>query len=131
MFVSKEKETVLDSHKKKAQLTTEMLNSMDGVQCHEVRGAVYAFPRITLPKKAIEEAKVTSQALSKNARVSVDTPKGVKISFLLSNFELHVNITSARGTSTINVKNYQTFSEMFKIMNGDLRTAAKIKSTKL
>lgn len=131
MFVSKEKETVLDSHKKKAQLTTEMLNSMDGVQCNEVRGAVYAFPRITLPKKAIEEAKVTSQALSKNARVSVDTPKGVKISFLLSNFELHVNITSARGTSTINVKNYQAFSEMFKIMNGDLRTAAKIKSTKL
>lgn len=110
MFVSKEKETVLDSHKKKAQLTTEMLNSMDGVQCHEVRGAVYAFPRITLPKKAIEEAKVTSQALSKNARVSVDTPKGVKISFLLSNFELHVNITSARGTSTINVKNYQAFN---------------------
>lgn len=104
MFVSKEKETVLDSHKKKAQLTTEMLNSMDGVQCKEVRGAVYAFPRIRLPKKAIEEAKVTSQALSKNARVSVDTPKGVKISFLLSNFELHVNITSARGTSTINVK---------------------------
>lgn len=104
MFVSKEKETVLDSHKKKAQLTTEMLNSMDGVQCKEVRGAVYAFPRITLPKKAIEEAKVTSQALSKNARVSVDTPMGVKISFLLSNFELHVNITSARGTSTINVK---------------------------
>lgn len=104
MFVSKEKETVLDSHKKKAQLTTIMLNSMDGVQCNEVRGAVYAFPRITLPKKAIEEAKVTSQALSKNACVSVDTPKGVKISFLLSNFELHVNITSARGTSTINVK---------------------------
>lgn len=53
----KEKETVLDSHKKKAQLTTEMLNSMDGVKCNEVRGAVYAFPRITLPKKAIEEAK--------------------------------------------------------------------------
>ena len=88
MFVSKEKETVLDSHKKKAQLTTEMLNSMDGVQCNEVRGAVYAFPRITLPKRAIEEAKVTSQALSKNARVSVDTPKGVKFFFPLEQLRI-------------------------------------------
>ncbi|XP_022791360.1 alanine aminotransferase 2-like isoform X3 [Stylophora pistillata] len=54
---SKEKETVLKSHKKKAKLATEVLNSMEGVKCNEVRGAVYAFPRITLPKKAIEEAK--------------------------------------------------------------------------
>ena len=39
-------------------LTTEVLNSMEGVKCNEVQGAMYAFPRITLPQRAIEEAKV-------------------------------------------------------------------------
>ena len=31
---------------------------MEGVKCNEVQGAMYAFPRITLPQRAIEEAKV-------------------------------------------------------------------------
>ena len=39
-------------------LTTEVLNSMEGVECNEVQGAMYAFPRITIPQRAIEEAKV-------------------------------------------------------------------------
>lgn len=31
---------------------------MEGVKCNEVQGAVYAFPMITIPQRAIEEAKV-------------------------------------------------------------------------
>ena len=42
-----------------AKMTTEVLNSMENVKCNEVAGAMYAFPRITLPKKAIEAAKVS------------------------------------------------------------------------
>ena len=38
-------------------MTTEVLNSMENVKCNEVAGAMYAFPKITLPKKAI--AKVS------------------------------------------------------------------------
>ena len=41
-------------------MTTEVLNSMENVKCNEVAGAMYAFPRITLPKQAIEAAKVSS-----------------------------------------------------------------------
>jgi len=55
---SKERRTIQDSYKKRAKLTTEVLNSMEGVKCNEVQGAMYAFPRITLPQRAIEEAKV-------------------------------------------------------------------------
>ena len=40
-------------------MTTEVFNSMGNVKCNEVAGAMYAFPRITLPKKAIEAAKVS------------------------------------------------------------------------
>ena len=40
-------------------MTTEVLNSMENVECNEVAGAMYAFPRIVLPKKAIEAAMVS------------------------------------------------------------------------
>lgn len=55
---AKETKKIQDSYKKKATLTTEVLNSMEGVKCNEVQGAMYAFPRITIPQGAIEEAKV-------------------------------------------------------------------------
>ena len=41
-------------------MTTEVLNSMENVKCNEVAGAMYAFPRIELPKQAIEAATVSS-----------------------------------------------------------------------
>ena len=47
------------SYRKKSKMTTEVLNSMENVKCNEVAGAMYAFPRITLPEKAIEAAKVS------------------------------------------------------------------------
>ena len=49
------------SYKKRAKIITEVLNSVENVKCNEVAGAMlYAFPRITLPKQAIEAAKVSS-----------------------------------------------------------------------
>ena len=41
-------------------MTTEVLNSMENVKCNEVAGVMYAFPRVALPKQAIEAAKVSS-----------------------------------------------------------------------
>ena len=57
LFVS-ERDTVLSDLKKKAQLTTETLNRLDGVTCNAVQGAMYAFPQIRLPPKAITAARV-------------------------------------------------------------------------
>ena len=49
---------ILDSYQRKAKITNSMLNSLEGVTCNEVTGALYAFPRIRLQQKAIEAAKV-------------------------------------------------------------------------
>ena len=38
-------------------MTTEVLNSMENVKCNEVAGAMYAFPRITLPKKVSRQPR--------------------------------------------------------------------------
>ena len=59
LFVLQEVTSIKDSYRKKAKITTEVLNSMENVNCNEVAGAMYAFPRITLPKKAVEAAEVS------------------------------------------------------------------------
>lgn len=53
----KEKSVVLSSFKERAQLVAETFNAMDGITCNEVMGAMYAFPRLHLPKRAVVEAK--------------------------------------------------------------------------
>ena len=49
---------ILDSFQRKAKITTKMLNSLKHVSCNPVTGSLYAFPRVILPQKAVEEAKV-------------------------------------------------------------------------
>lgn len=56
LFLS-ERDTVLRDLAEKAKLTSETLNSLDGVSCNAVQGAMYAFPSLQLPKKAIQKAK--------------------------------------------------------------------------
>lgn len=53
----KEKNSVLGDLHTKATMTTQILNSIEGIKCNEVMGAMYAFPRIFLPEKAIKEAE--------------------------------------------------------------------------
>ncbi|KAL4239866.1 glycerol-3-phosphate O-acyltransferase 2 [Mactra antiquata] len=57
----KEKNFVLGQLKEKARMVTEVFNSIDGISCNVVQGAMYAFPNIKLPKKAIEAAKAAGQ----------------------------------------------------------------------
>eukprot|EP00197_Chlamydomonas_leiostraca_P004497 CAMPEP_0202860566 /NCGR_PEP_ID=MMETSP1391-20130828/2221_1 /ASSEMBLY_ACC=CAM_ASM_000867 /TAXON_ID=1034604 /ORGANISM="Chlamydomonas leiostraca, Strain SAG 11-49" /LENGTH=503 /DNA_ID=CAMNT_0049539759 /DNA_START=129 /DNA_END=1640 /DNA_ORIENTATION=- len=51
-----EKRAILGSLKRRAELLVAGLNQLEGVTCNPAEGALYAFPRITLPRRAIEEA---------------------------------------------------------------------------
>lgn len=53
---SSERAAIYDSLCQKAQLATATLNSMEGVTCQPIEGAMYAFPSIVLPQKAIVAA---------------------------------------------------------------------------
>lgn len=57
----KEKDNVLALLKKKAGMVTSLFNSIEGIKCNEVQGAMYAFPQIFLPQGAVEEAKKRNQ----------------------------------------------------------------------
>lgn len=53
-----ERTAVLDALAKKARMTEQIFNTVPGITCNPVQGAMYTFPRITLPPKAIAKAKV-------------------------------------------------------------------------
>uniref|UniRef100_A0A0M3INT1 alanine transaminase n=1 Tax=Ascaris lumbricoides TaxID=6252 RepID=A0A0M3INT1_ASCLU len=53
----KEKTGILKSMKERARLVKEAYGALDGIECNPVQGAMYAFAKVNLPKKAIEEAK--------------------------------------------------------------------------
>lgn len=57
----KEKMAVLQSLKERAKLVADTFNSMKNIKCNEVTGAMYAFPQLFLPPKAIEKAKSLGQ----------------------------------------------------------------------
>jgi aspartate/methionine/tyrosine aminotransferase len=45
----RERRDVLEALRKKAEIVERGLNAVPGIQCNRVAGAMYAFPRITLP----------------------------------------------------------------------------------
>jgi len=60
-------------------MTQEILNQVPGIKCNPVQGAMYTFPRIHLPPKAILEAKVESACTQLNliSVLVMGIPKGV------------------------------------------------------
>lgn len=44
----------------KAKLTEQVLNTVEGITCNPVQGAMYSFPCISIPEKAIKEATVST-----------------------------------------------------------------------
>jgi aspartate/methionine/tyrosine aminotransferase len=46
----REKREILDGLRRKAEIVAKGLNAVEGISCNEVTGAMYAFPRIALPK---------------------------------------------------------------------------------
>jgi len=53
----REKDAIISSLKRKALAATKIFNSMKNVECQEIEGAMYCFPKIHLSQKAIQEAK--------------------------------------------------------------------------
>lgn len=54
---SKEKAFIIDSLAERARMAEERLNAIEGIHCSPVQGSMAAYPRMTIPAKAIEEAQ--------------------------------------------------------------------------
>ncbi|KAJ8337066.1 hypothetical protein SKAU_G00382860 [Synaphobranchus kaupii] len=53
----KERNATLSVLAEKAKLTEQILNTVPGITCNPVQGAMYSFPKITIPERAVKEAK--------------------------------------------------------------------------
>ena len=56
-----QKNDTLRSLAERAKLVAQTFNSMEGITCNTVQGAMYAFPQLHLPPKAIAKAKENGQ----------------------------------------------------------------------
>ncbi|KAF6170267.1 hypothetical protein GIB67_013242 [Kingdonia uniflora] len=57
-----EKDGILSSMARRAKMLEDAFNSLEGVTCNKAEGAMYLFPRLHLPKKAIEVAEAAKTA---------------------------------------------------------------------
>lgn len=55
LYVS-ERDGILDTLRARAEQLFETFNQMEGVECQQPQGAMYLFPQITVPSKAVDEA---------------------------------------------------------------------------
>ncbi|PRW60642.1 alanine aminotransferase 2 [Chlorella sorokiniana] len=53
---AREREEIIDSLKRRAELVVKTFRGLEGVTCNPVEGAMYAFPRLTMPAGAVEAA---------------------------------------------------------------------------
>ncbi|KAL9235525.1 hypothetical protein vseg_010276 [Gypsophila vaccaria] len=57
-----EKDGILSSLARRAKTLEDAFNSLEGVTCNKAEGAMYLFPRINLPNKAIQAAEAVPTA---------------------------------------------------------------------
>eukprot|EP00735_Rhodelphis_limneticus_P007935 TRINITY_DN2064_c0_g1::TRINITY_DN2064_c0_g1_i1::g.21748::m.21748 TRINITY_DN2064_c0_g1::TRINITY_DN2064_c0_g1_i1::g.21748 ORF type:complete len:493 (-),score=128.30,sp/P52894/ALA2_HORVU/55.62/0.0,Aminotran_1_2/PF00155.16/2.2e-39,Beta_elim_lyase/PF01212.16/0.0068 TRINITY_DN2064_c0_g1_i1:212-1651(-) len=57
-----EKSAILASLKRRAVKLVAALNKLEGVTCNPAQGAMYVFPKVTLPRKAVEAAAHAGKA---------------------------------------------------------------------
>lgn len=57
-----EKDAILSSLARRAKTLEEAFNTMEGVSCNRAEGAMYLFPRIRLPEKAVKAAEAAKTA---------------------------------------------------------------------
>lgn len=58
----REKNALIESLKRRAKLITDAFNKLEGVVCQDTDGAMYSFPRITIPPAAINAARERGKA---------------------------------------------------------------------
>lgn len=56
-----ERDAILSSLKRRAVKLVSGLNALEGVTCNEAQGAMYAFPKVSLPEKFVAEATASGK----------------------------------------------------------------------
>lgn len=72
-----EKKEIFDSLKRKAKIAEDGFNAIEGFSCQKAQGAMYCFPKVTLPEKALEAAAASGIAADTLYAVSLLEETGI------------------------------------------------------
>lgn len=116
----KEKADELASLRRRAHIVTDGFNSMEGISCNFVEGAMYAFPQITVPPKAVEAAKAENKApdvlycLKLLEETGISTVPGSGFGQQPGTFHLRTTILPREEKMKEFVDRFRTFNENFR-----------------
>lgn len=82
----KERNGVLGALKERAELVYNTLSSFEGYKVNRVQGAMYVFPQIEIPPKAVAAAKAKNMAADTFYATELLEATGIKIFFILYTF---------------------------------------------
>lgn len=74
---TKEETSIFESLKRRAVSLVEGLNDIDGVTCNPSEGAMYAFPRVEIPPKAMDDAATLEQTPDSTYALSLLEETGI------------------------------------------------------
>merc|ERR1712038_319436 len=72
-----EKKAIFESLKRRAKIATDGLNDIPGFSCQQAQGAMYIFPKVTLPQGAIDLAEENGIAADTLYAVSLLESTGI------------------------------------------------------
>jgi aspartate/methionine/tyrosine aminotransferase len=115
---AKERDSIMNSMRRRSVTLVSAFNSLEGVSCQPAKGAMYTFPSITLPAKAVAAAKAAGQAPDVFYALRLLEATGVTVvpgsGFLQKPGTFHFRCTFLPPEET-----FQTFIDLIKKFHGD------------
>lgn len=114
-----ERETELASLRRRAHMVTNGFNSLEDVTCNFTEGAMYSFPQLKLPPKAIAAAKAAGKApdvfycLRLLEATGISTVPGSGFGQAEGTFHLRTTILPREEKMAEFVEKFRTFHESF------------------
>lgn len=114
-----EREEVIGSLRRRAHLVTDGFNSLEGVTCTFTEGAMYSFPQLHLPKKAMDAAKQAGKApdvfycLKLLEETGISTVPGSGFGQAAGSFHLRTTILPPEEKMAEFVDKFRKFHEKF------------------
>ncbi len=126
-----ERNNILESLRRRAGMLVKALNDLEGVSCQESQGAMYAFPKITLPEGAMKIASEMGKAADAYYCMELLDATGIVV-VPGSGFLQEPNTFHFRTTILPQENEIQTVIERIKVFHSNfLRKHGGLKKSKL
>ncbi|WZZ51475.1 hypothetical protein YC2023_051582 [Brassica napus] len=115
----RESKGILESLRRRARIMTDGFNSCKNVVCNFTEGAMYSFPQIKLPPKAIQAAKQAGKVPDLLEATGISTVPGSGFGQKEGVFHLRTTILPAEEEMPEIMESFMKFNDEFMSQYGD------------